>query len=249
MRKPKLWFSYTSTEYPFKDEEYGFYPKKDFEWVSLLEENYELLKKEALSFLEKNTLDPYFNKSMVSKPNGWKTKGLLFWGQFSKRNYKHFKATWAILKKIKGISAFSISCLDRETVIKPHRGDTNAIIRIHLPLIVPGSIDQCSFTVKGEKRNWEEGKALLFNDAQEHEAQNLSEKPRVVLILDVIRPEFLDQRFDIQSKVLNGLAWQWISQDYPSIRSYPLFVKKLIWASTRLYYQIQGRLNKWFIWP
>ncbi len=69
--------------------------------------------------------------------------------------------------------------------IPPHTGSTNARLIVHLPLIVPG---QCSFRVGNEIRDWQRGKAWVFDDTIEHEAWNRSDKLRVILIFDVWNP-------------------------------------------------------------
>jgi len=70
--------------------------------------------------------------------------------------------------------------------IPPHVGITNARLIAHFPLIVP---DDCGFRVGGETRQWEVGKALVFDDMTTHEAWNGSDRIRVVLIADLWRPE------------------------------------------------------------
>lgn len=246
MEPSKIWYSYTLQ--PYKLKEATFYKKEDFEWSQKLEENFDVIKQEVLSFVDQNKLLPYFNKSLLSKSNSWKTEGLLFWGFFFRKKHQSFKNTWKVAKQIPGIVSFSISELDANSKIKPHNGDTNAIIRMHYPLIVPAGLPKCSFTVNGETRPWEEGKLLLFNDAQIHEAQNLTDQKRLVLLIDVIRPEFLHLKYEICSKVLNGLAWQWMTQTYPGIRKYPLWIKKALWSSVRFFARTILKLNRLF-WP
>jgi len=246
MRRTDIWYSYTLK--PYLLDEPGFYNKQDFEWTKLLEDNFEVIKKETLAFVQNNQLKPYFNKSLLSKTNSWKTEGLLFWGYFFRKNHSPFSATWKVAKQIPGIVSFSISELDPNSNIKPHNGDTNAIIRVHFPIVVPSGLPECAFTVNGETRAWEEGKVILFNDAQIHCAQNLTDQKRLVLLIDVIRPDFLDQKIEICGKVLNGLAWQAITQSNPTIRNYPLWMKKLLWSSIRFSARTALRINRIF-WP
>ena len=240
--KNKIWYSYTLK--PYLLDEVKFYDAKDFEWIKLLESNYSLIKAEVLTHIANNDLKPYFNKSLLSKKNGWKTDGLMFWGYFLKNNYKSLKKSWEILKEIPGLVSISISVLEPNTSIKPHNGDTNAIIRVHFPLVVPELLPNCSFTVANETRPWKEGEALLFNDAQVHSAQNLSDKRRVVLLLDVIRPEFNDFKYEVCAKVLNGLSWQWQTQRYSKIRKFPLFLKKASWSLSRFIIRNSIRINE-----
>lgn len=78
------------------------------------------------------------------------------------------------------------SVLEPGSRISPHTGLTNARLIAHFPLIVP---ENCRFRVGGETRVWSEGEALIFDDMTMHEAWNDSDRIRVVLIVDLWRPE------------------------------------------------------------
>jgi aspartate beta-hydroxylase len=81
------------------------------------------------------------------------------------------------------------SILDKKSHIPPHTGVTNARLIVHLPLIVPGN---CRFRVGSETREWEPGKAWVFDDTIEHEAWNDSDLPRAILIFDTWHPSLTD---------------------------------------------------------
>lgn len=70
--------------------------------------------------------------------------------------------------------------------IPPHNGFVNTRLICHLPLIVPPG---CGFRVGNETREWVEGRAWVFDDTIEHEAWNLSDEPRVILLFEVWQPE------------------------------------------------------------
>ncbi len=74
------------------------------------------------------------------------------------------------------------SALQPRTRIPPHTGVSNARLVVHLPLIVP---PDCGFRVGAETRQWELGKAWVFDDTVEHEAWNDSDEVRVILIADI----------------------------------------------------------------
>ena len=78
------------------------------------------------------------------------------------------------------------SLLKPKTRIPPHTGVSNVRLVTHLPLIVPPG---CGFRVGNDTREWETGKAWVFDDTIEHEAWNDSEQLRVVLIFDVWHPQ------------------------------------------------------------
>jgi aspartate beta-hydroxylase len=92
------------------------------------------------------------------------------------------------------------SVLEPNSRISPHTGITNARLICHLPLIVP---NDCGFRVGGETRQWEVGKALVFDDMTMHEAWNDSSRIRVVLIVDLWRPELSAGEREAISELMN----------------------------------------------
>lgn len=77
------------------------------------------------------------------------------------------------------------SMLKPHTRIPPHVGASNARLICHLPLIVPPN---CRYRVGNSHRQWQEGRAWIFDDTIEHEAINDSDQIRVVLIWDTWHP-------------------------------------------------------------
>jgi aspartate beta-hydroxylase len=77
------------------------------------------------------------------------------------------------------------SILDAKTRIPPHTGITNTRLTVHLPLIVP---TDCGFRVGSSSREWVPGQAWIFDDTIEHEAWNMSDTPRAILIFDIWNP-------------------------------------------------------------
>lgn len=77
------------------------------------------------------------------------------------------------------------SILDAKTRIPPHTGITNTRLTVHLPLIVP---PDCGFRVGSTSREWVPGQAWVFDDTIEHEAWNMSDTPRAILIFDIWNP-------------------------------------------------------------
>jgi aspartate beta-hydroxylase len=92
------------------------------------------------------------------------------------------------------------SLLAPHTRIPPHTSSTNARLIVHLPLIVPGG---CRFRVGNETREWEEGKAWVFDDTIDHEAWNDSGHLRVILMIDVWNPYLTAAEREMVSVLLN----------------------------------------------
>jgi aspartyl/asparaginyl beta-hydroxylase (cupin superfamily) len=95
------------------------------------------------------------------------------------------------------------SILDARTRIPPHTGVNNSRLFVHLPLIVPPG---CGFRVGGEKREWEPGKALVFDDTIEHEAWNDSDEPRAVLIFDIWNPDLRPEERAMLTTTIAGVG-------------------------------------------
>lgn len=78
------------------------------------------------------------------------------------------------------------SVLKPKTLIPSHRGSVNGRLVVHLPLIVPPN---CGYLRVGDdRREWQEGRLMFFDDTFDHEAWNGSDQRRVVLIFDVWNP-------------------------------------------------------------
>jgi aspartyl/asparaginyl beta-hydroxylase (cupin superfamily) len=77
------------------------------------------------------------------------------------------------------------SVLSPHTRIPPHTSSSNIRLIIHLPLIVP---EKCGFRVGNETRQWEVGKAWVFDDTIDHEAWNDSDEFRAILMIDIWNP-------------------------------------------------------------
>ena len=102
----------------------------------------------------------------------------------------------------RGPTAF-FSRLEPMTRIPPHTGSTNTRLTVHIPLVVPPN---CGFRVGSEIREWEVGKALIFDDTIEHEAWNDSSEPRVVLIFDIWNPLLTDAEKELISVATASIA-------------------------------------------
>ncbi|HKS58163.1 MAG TPA: aspartyl/asparaginyl beta-hydroxylase domain-containing protein, partial [Steroidobacteraceae bacterium] len=79
----------------------------------------------------------------------------------------------------------------------------NTRLIVHLPLIIPPG---CGFRVGGEEREWQPGKAFVFDDTIEHTAWNDSDEPRAVFIFDIWNPEVSAQERALVSAAVAGVS-------------------------------------------
>ena len=91
------------------------------------------------------------------------------------------------------------------TSVRPHCGPTNHRLRLHLPLMLPQTQRALAIIVGGERREWELGRCLVFDDSFEHavdfpggqlapsaspsRSSPLMVSPRLVLVVDVWHPD------------------------------------------------------------
>jgi hypothetical protein len=73
--------------------------------------------------------------------------------------------------------------------IKPHYGQSNHSLTVHLPLVIP---EGCWLRVDDETRQWHTGQVTVFDDTFIHEACNASESERIVLIFSIWHPDLTD---------------------------------------------------------
>jgi len=243
--QPKIWYSFMGGR--SEEDHVSFYNPNDFDWVPELEKNWQIIADEIGSYLETNEekIKPYFNKSLVTEKSRWRTSGFFFWIWKVKKNMRQCPKTMSILKKIPGILSASISILESDTTIKPHHGDTNAIVRSHFALKVPEKLPSCGFKVNDEERSWEEGKLLLFNDAAQHTAWNHSKQRRYVLLFDVIRPEFANKKYRVSSMVLAGLMMQAIIQKLSFLKRFPKIILGMMLYSMAFVINIVLRIQSY----
>ena len=215
------WFSYKGTynrKTPF------YYSNKDFDWAEKLESAYfNDIKPEIEAFMKAkgHALDPYFNVDLVGNKSSWKIGGFYFWGNKIEDHYKYIPKLEKLLTNIPGFVSAGISFLEPKTDIKVHNGDTDASVRAHLGLKIPAELPTCGIEVGDEQRGWEEGKVIIFNDAQKHRAWNHSDKTRYVLIIDIIKPEYLKQSKAICANAMSLIKLQQLEYQFALVRNSP----------------------------
>lgn len=179
-----------------------FYERRDFPWLDAVEDATDDIRCELLEVLHvEGAFVPYVQAKtnrprqkydgMLGNPS-WSAFYLWKDGAIVPDNAARCPRTLealadAPLSRIPGRTpSILFSLLRPGARIPPHHGMINTRLICHLPLIVPPG---CGFRVGNDTRQWEEGRAWLFDDTIEHEAWNGSDETRVILLFDVWRPE------------------------------------------------------------
>lgn len=218
--QPRLWFSDAGTV--FDGNEPYFFNSADLPWAGIVESQWTIIRDELREFIvsRRAELLPYVDVTMASRPNRWRTIGLMFWTRKEQANCAKFPRTWAILSGVPNMIAASFNLLEEKTTIKAHFGNTNGIFRCHLGLEIPAPAPQCGFRVGSEVRSWEQGKLMIFCDAHEHTAWNNADADRYVLVMDVMRPEFAHRTRYVASRVLAAIYFEAAYQKMAALRTF-----------------------------
>jgi aspartyl/asparaginyl beta-hydroxylase (cupin superfamily) len=179
-----------------------FYDRSEFPWLDSIEAATDDIRSELVNVLQEGpaALMPYVDIPAgmpldqwreLNQSRRWGVYYLWQEGVAIPEHIARFPRTIAALEAwprcdVPGCSPTAVfSILDAKTRIPAHTGVSNTRLIVHLPLIVPPG---CGFRVGAERREWDPGKAFVFDDTFEHEAWNDSDVPRAVLILDIWSP-------------------------------------------------------------
>jgi aspartate beta-hydroxylase len=179
-----------------------FYDRREFPWLDSIEAATDDIRAELINVLQDgpSVLVPYVDIPAgmpldqwreLNQSRRWGVYYLWHEGVAIADHIARCPRTVAALEawprcEVPGCSPTAVfSILDAKTRIPGHTGVSNTRLIVHLPLIVPPG---CGFRVGGERREWQPGKAFVFDDTFEHEAWNDSDVPRAVLILDIWSP-------------------------------------------------------------
>ncbi len=182
-----------------------FYDRTLCPWLAQLEEATPVIQAELTTLLETafDEFSPYIAYPKGAPVNQWgelnhsrKWSSLFLWKDGLRQDEVCARApqTAALLESLPmadqdGFAPTAMfSALQPKTHIPPHTGSSNVRLLTHLPLILPGP---ARFRVGNTVREWEMGRAWVFDDTIEHEAWNEADAMRVILIFDDWNP-YLD---------------------------------------------------------
>ena len=199
-----------------------FFDNADFPWLADIEAASDAIREELSTLLQDRGDDfaPYVNIrdglplnqwADLNRSHDWST--YFFWKDGKKidehcaqcpRTAEVLEAAPMVDISARAPTAF-FSLLAPKSHIPPHTGATNSRLIVHLALTVP---EQCGFRVGNDTREWEPGKAWIFDDTIEHEAWNRSAMPRGILIFDIWNPFLSPEERELIRALEDGL------QDY-----------------------------------
>lgn len=178
-----------------------WFEREDFEWVPRLEAAAPAIREELGAVLaDPRELSPYVPDKGRLPPDWQALAESADWSAYhlyrgGERQDDHCRRCPRTAEAVESMPLMAspghapevfFSILRPGTAIPPHVGLANTKLAVHLALVIP---PDCSITVGGETRTWQEGRALIFDDSFEHQAENASDRTRAVLIADIWNPQ------------------------------------------------------------
>lgn len=240
---------FNSQQMPYGGMQPPFYDPDSIPAISVLEAGADVIMAELMrNLLNEESAKICFRKNFLRKQRGWRQIELKVYGVEYKERVRLFPDTMKIVSGIKGISTVYFSLLAPGAEIKPHSGDTDAYFRIHLGLKIPERLPACGIEVAGLKCSWEEGHCIAFNDAYCHAAWNHSKGERIVLIVDLLRPDFHDHMVFVESGVRATLYHSRLYEIFfPFIELFPRILTRLGRPTFHLISYFYHSARHWFI--
>ncbi len=152
-------------------------------------------------------------------------------GTFIEENCALAPKTAAVLRPLANVYNAFFSILEPHQYVSPHWGYYKGFVRYHLGVVIPGdnldrkcwlrvNVDPAdnarrdkSLVERGPKHHWRNGRGVMFDDTNLHDAANDSDEVRVVLWLDVARK--LPRALDLYNRALLAAVYH-----EPSVRRF-----------------------------
>jgi len=206
-----------------------FYNAAELPGTRILEENFAVIRDEVMAYYAAHGSEMKANFTPYRyKEEGWKTVNLFSYFFEYRDNCRKFPKTTEIVRRIPNVSMAQVAVIDPHTRLKAHFGDTNVVIRMHLGLAVPGGLPELGFRAKHLRATWQEGKVWAFNIAHRHYAWNHTDQPRVALVVDTFREEYMPRRYAIAGNCLAAIAMKAFATRFPRTKRLPKWILPLI---------------------
>jgi len=183
-----------------RDISFAPYPNKSIvsKAVQHLETNFEIIQDEIMSADKSGMLRKVaaLDHEGLHTAGEWKEFNILAHGKVNIPAIQLLPKTLKIILKLQDatnmvLGGTKVSLMQPGTIVRPHTGQTNARLRIHLGVAIPDGRPR--IRVGNETKSWIEGKCLVIDDSYVHEVWHPGTERRIVLIVDVWHPEMNDR--------------------------------------------------------
>jgi len=237
-------YYYNSPEW-FKGNEPAFYDSSQYAANKALKEHASEIIEEIKTFYAEHESDFQANFTPYNyKEPGWQTINLYSYFYKYPKNCAKFPITSKVAESIPNMCLAQISVLKPHTRLKAHLGDTNAITRHHLGVVIPGEYPELGLRINNEERSWKEGDVLSFCIVNRHYAWNSTDHHRIILMIDTMNDVFAEQKYSIAGKTLGAIALKFIATKIPLTRKTPRFLVLALQFILGKYYQLTLKMQR-----
>ena len=158
--------------------------------LEILKENRKLILLEVNKINNLNWKD-WPEKYLYKDTMSWNFFPFFAFGKWFNKYCAECPNITKILKKIPDLKTAILSKLKAGTKLEPHQGWgklSNYILRCHYGIIVP---DNCNIIVEKEEKKISNDEIVVFDDSKMHYANNFGNFDRIILLLDIKRPNYI----------------------------------------------------------
>lgn len=130
--------------------------------------------------------DMYFQNIVKTEPE-WTRLYLKWFDKSDPSGSVLCPKSTAIVNSMPNVKTAMFSVLKPGAKILPHTGPYRGCLRLHMGLITPNSED-CFINLGGNTYSWKDGEVILLDDSYSHYVENNTDKYRVILFCDIVRP-------------------------------------------------------------
>lgn len=187
--------------------------------VNLLRDNWKLVRDEYRAVRSAREIAKIKNDSFFRgiADDSWKRLYLKWYGPMDKDAKRLMPKTCELIEQMPEVKLAMISILGPKGKISGHSGQFRGCLRYHLGLDVPqcsgstGSAStanadaianasictsascenkqECFISVGGKRYSWKNGSDVIFDDTFFHYVENNTDQERVILFIDIVRPQ------------------------------------------------------------
>jgi len=244
-RKEDVFYYIKSTWY--KGDKPTYYDENDFPGTKILKDNYPQIKEEILEHFQKNRNE--FSTNFTPYCLGLDSWiSVHFYSYFLKytKNCAKFPVIDRVVNQIPGMCGAMISVIKPHTIIPTHIGDTDGFVRHHLSVQIPGKLPEVGFRVKTQDQEWVEGEVFSFCVTHRHKAWNLTDKYRIVLLVDPIHPDLMHKKYTIAGNTIATMPMKYFATKFPVLKKMPLWMTKIIHNCFGLFFRFILFLERHF---
>ncbi|WP_425279383.1 aspartyl/asparaginyl beta-hydroxylase domain-containing protein [Achromobacter insolitus] len=127
----------------------------------------------------------------ASTPGAWRMLVLKSYGVWIHSNCSKLPNLSRLLADMPDVLSASISILEGGKYVPRHRGPFKGVLRYYFGVEIPHVDNRpgAILEIDGREHFIDEGAGLLWDDTFWHSVRNISDLPRVALLLDIRRPE------------------------------------------------------------